>query len=110
MVQSRLDRAWILKETCRRWSDPIVAVLVLTTIMTMSTTMEQQQQQETNQDLEKWFSGNCPHLRILWHLVDIDNTAQYYPVNQLRNLGLDAVQTTHVLDGLLLLLSMSLEM
>ncbi|KAL7570325.1 hypothetical protein ACA910_017171 [Epithemia clementina (nom. ined.)] len=110
VVQSSLDRAWILEETCRRWSDPIVAVLVLT---------QTQAHDEVAQYLQEW-SLTCPQLRIVTHILprfsvndnnkdnqnpldsntnnkEQENDASNYPVNHLRNLGLDAVKTSHVL-------------
>ena len=100
VLQSTLDRAWILEETCRRWSDPIVAVLVLT---------HTQAQQEEVQHLQDW-RLTCPQIHIVTHVLPppprnvssnenhyAANDAEYYPVNHLRNLGLDAVQTSHVL-------------
>ena len=100
VLQSTLDRAWILEETCRRWSDPIVAALVLT---------HTQAQQEEVQHLQDW-RLTCPQIHIVTHVLPppprnvssnenhyAENDAEYYPVNHLRNLGLDAVQTSHVL-------------
>ena len=86
VVQSSTDRAWILKETCRRWSDPIVAVLV---------TSVEDRHDEGIAAMQA-LSEVCPHLRIIQHRSSNKDPANY-PVNQLRNLGLDAVKTSHVL-------------
>eukprot|EP00550_Attheya_septentrionalis_P011365 CAMPEP_0198303322 /NCGR_PEP_ID=MMETSP1449-20131203/56827_1 /TAXON_ID=420275 /ORGANISM="Attheya septentrionalis, Strain CCMP2084" /LENGTH=463 /DNA_ID=CAMNT_0044005809 /DNA_START=606 /DNA_END=1997 /DNA_ORIENTATION=- len=75
VVQASLDRLWILKETCRRWSDPIVVVVYL-------------EEHGVLPDVP------CPQLRFLSHP---SATGTHYPINVMRNIGLDAVTTSHIL-------------
>jgi hypothetical protein len=82
LIQCSVDRMWILKETCRRWTDPIVAVIHLT------------ENQKSNADAWKM---RCPQMRVVPYVADKDEKAWHYPVNRLRNLGLDVVQTSHVI-------------
>jgi hypothetical protein len=88
VVQTSMSRAWVLDETCKRWTDPIVAVIVLT---------EADSRTALSAYLDEWES-KCPHLRVITHEVEgKEENPDMYPVNRLRNLGLDQVETSHVL-------------
>jgi len=85
-----LDRLWVLHETCQRWKDPIVAVMAL-------------RWGESASDLTAAMSDNmitgdaCPNLTIVEYHMDQDQSApQNDPLNLLRNVGLDSVETSHV--------------
>ena len=87
VTQCSLNRIDLLVETCNRWEGPIVLVLYL-----------------ANENEEMAWAGKaslwgamCPQMRIIPHLAErIERDAGGYPVNKLRNIGLDAVQTSHV--------------
>lgn len=89
VVQSSFSRLWVLDETCIRWKDPIIAVVVLT------------DKESHHEDIAKSLMGwkiMCPQLKMIQHIVEPgEDTPEMYPVNHLRNLGLDAVETSHVL-------------
>jgi hypothetical protein len=85
VVQTSVNRLWILNETCTRWKDPIIAVVFVP--------HDQQQQQ---QEIELHVA--CPHVQIIEYLAnEQESSTDKYPVNRLRNIGLDAVSTSHVL-------------
>lgn len=90
VVQSSLDRIWVLEETCLRWSDPIVAVVAI---------RDQEPQREEIRNLTTAWSETCPQLSVIVYPLDpkTEDTPEQYPVNVLRNLGLDEVRTSHVL-------------
>jgi len=92
VLQTSLDRAWILLETCRhRWkTHPIVAILALLP------QQQQDQDQESLPLLRQNLTAYCPHLELLVHPLLL-KSPERYPVNELRNMGLQAVQTSHVL-------------
>lgn len=83
VVQASWDRLWVLRETCRRWRDPIVAVVG---------SSEASYRPEHN---ATYWNAMCPQLTLLIQRIDSDPAL--YPVNQLRNLALDAVTTSHIL-------------
>lgn len=98
VTQTSINRLWILKETCSRWKDPIVAVVFIP--MTdgdntgaggaATTTMED--------DETTTLSSSCPNLQIVHYLSTAEESlTSNYPVNRLRNVGLDRVNTSHVL-------------
>jgi hypothetical protein len=71
-----------LNETCARWKDPIVAVVFV----------------PQNAPKQRNLNIACPNVRILEYLAnEHESQPDHYPVNRLRNVGLDAVQTTHLL-------------
>lgn len=83
MIQCSLDRMWILKEACSRWKDPIVVVVYVSVL-------------EVPPTPEEW-QAVCPQMTVITYLAQDDDQAWGYPVNRLRNLGLDAIKTSHVL-------------
>lgn len=89
VMQSTAERLWILKRTCKRWTDPILVVVFWKAKDDMTT------------QLDSWSqNGACPQLTLIHHVMDstiVENDKEMYPVNRLRNLGLDAVETSHVL-------------
>jgi len=89
VIQCSLDRLWVVKETCQRWHDPIVVVVAL-------------RAQENSGQLLKLMSVemrmHCSNLRIIEHPLDSEQSKpQNDPLNHLRNVGYDAVQTSHAL-------------
>lgn len=88
VVQASFDRVWVLDETCRRWRDPIVAVVGLTVA---------EQSRELSSALAGW-EDKCPQLQLIFHKLDEEQARpENYPVNHLRNVALDAVETSHIL-------------
>jgi hypothetical protein len=89
VVQASLNRVWVLDETCARWKDPIVLVVVLTD--------EESHHEDTATSLMGW-KDKCPQLKLIKHTMQPgEDSPELYPVNHLRNIGLDAVDTSHVL-------------
>ena len=87
VLQSTPDRLWILKQSCQRWKDPIVLTVFL--LPGESFNAESVIPSET-----------CPQLTIITHKMDAslnEDGRELYPVNRLRNIGLDAVKTSHIL-------------
>lgn len=87
VTQSSLDRLWILEETCQRWHGPIVNVVPLPP--------EKWQDGSTSMALNA-FNEKCPQLKIIPHQLE-SSEPHDYPVNILRNVGLNAVESSHVL-------------
>jgi len=81
-------------EVCRKWADPIIVPYFRHRDDIVDHAMEEL--------IAEW-KGTCPHLLLI--AVDpqgegnsrIDNRANLYPRNLLRNIGLTAVRTSHVL-------------
>ena len=82
VVQCSLDRMFVLNETCARWKDPIVATVHVPTPTDMETL------------LGPW-RVSCPQMTILPFYLSQEEWK--YPVNEMRNVALDAVQTSHLL-------------
>jgi len=96
VIQCSLDRIWLLAETCNRWTDPIVLVVYLP-----SETANDSLQITTAIDSIANLMTNCLQMTVLPH-VHIDEKSQgkdisTYPVNVMRNKGLSAVKTSHIL-------------
>jgi hypothetical protein len=89
VTQLSTDRLWLAREICARWQDPIVMVVFFAS-------------QSTFTDLSVSFSTEmaaaCPHVDLVLVVDDSpSNHSTTYPINVFRNLGLDAVKTSHVL-------------
>ena len=80
VIQCSLDRMWILRETCHRWRDPIIVVVYCT---------------NKEPSFDEW-KALCPQLTVVPYVPKSTEKEWHYPVNQMRNLGLDFVQTSHV--------------
>lgn len=98
VVQTSIDRLWILQETCSRWStDPLVATVF---VPHSSSTPEDEENlllAELDTTAQKLLK-ECPNLTLVRYEADhIESLQGRYPVNRLRNVGLDLVQTSHVL-------------
>jgi len=88
VMQSTADRLWLLEETCKRWKDPIVLVVYI------------HNDEGKGDDNKPWldvfdWNEKCPQVTILPYFSSGSEEAWQYPVNKLRNIGLDALQTTH---------------
>jgi len=95
VIQCSLDRIWLLSETCLRWPDPIVLVVYLP-----SQTLRNPSDQSSAFDSIYNITSECPQMTVLPHVHGNDGKKgepSTYPVNAMRNKGLDAVKTSHVL-------------
>lgn len=95
VIQCSLDRIWLLSETCARWSDPIVLVVYLP-----SETVLDPSDRSNVIDSIAGIMAECPQMTVLPHVHGNDGSkgeSSTYPVNIMRNKGLDAVITSHVL-------------
>ncbi|CAB9530664.1 xylosyl- and glucuronyltransferase [Seminavis robusta] len=87
VLQSTMERLWILEKTCQRWKSPILLVLAVPSSL-----------EDDSSTTTAIIQAACPQLVIIRHALQGDeNDHDLYPVNRLRNLGLDQVQTSHVL-------------
>jgi hypothetical protein len=91
VTQTSTDRLWILKETCTRWKDPIVAVVFVPSDM-------KPDQKSALESFSAAVAVTCPHLQLIQYIGTAEESkTDHYPVNRLRNIGLDAVNTSHIL-------------
>ena len=110
VIQTSVNRLWIIKETCMRWLDPIIVVAYIPTSSSSSSLQDADRQVEQQLSVIDAFQStivkeHCPHVRIIRYMPDAHETGgsdaseqlKYYPVNRLRNVGLDHVQTSHVM-------------
>lgn len=87
VTQCTLNRVDLLLETCNRWKGPIILSLFLANAEEESAWSNRQSNWEEM----------CPQITILTHRATAgEHEAGSYPVNKLRNIGLDAVRTSHV--------------
>ncbi|CAJ1936185.1 unnamed protein product [Cylindrotheca closterium] len=81
VLQTSISRLWILNESCSRWKDPIIAVVFVPT--------DEKVPEATL---------HCSNVQLIFYEATEEESAKKaYPVNRLRNIGLDAVTTSHVL-------------
>lgn len=96
VIQCSLDRIWLLTETCNRWTGPIVLVVYLPSEMVKDSV-----QMTFAIDSIANLMTNCPQMTVLPHVHIDEKTAgngiSTYPVNVMRNRGLGAVKTSHIL-------------
>jgi hypothetical protein len=89
VLQSTPKRLGIVNHTCQRWKGPILLVLALT----------DQEQQKAADYMRITKRTRCPQLRVVVHVLNStlgDDGSEMFPVNRLRNIGLDHVQTSHI--------------
>lgn len=120
VLQGTLDRLPLIRLTCQRWNQaPIVMVVY------MKHDKDNDNDDDNDDDFISWsdlvwkYTSTCPHLTLIPYTPfsqtgepDVNNsnsnnnnsnndsksqTTSWYPINKLRNIGLDHVQTTHVL-------------
>jgi len=112
VVQTSIERFWILQETCgRRWrTDPIIVVVSMPYYDDYSTTAASTMQESKppekhsphhyrlNAELATW-KVQCPHLTVMEYELSEEETTNpsLYPINRLRNAGLERVRTSHIL-------------
>lgn len=90
VIQASVDRLWVLNETCRRWGDPIVAVVGLS--------VDEQSHNDARAAALAGWEDKCPQLKLIVHKLDEEQAKpEMYPVNRLRNIALESVETSHIL-------------
>jgi Glycosyl-transferase for dystroglycan len=94
LIQSSMDRLWILHETCQRWKSPIIVVVAIPD--------DQMSPSNSSAILQKHmiqWKQSCSQLKVILYHLDgtTESTPESYPVNTLRNVALDAVSTSHIL-------------
>lgn len=95
VIQCSMDRIWLLAETCARWPNPIVLVVYLPS----SSVSDDTDKANVVGSIAE-IMLNCPQMTVIPHVHnegDEQGDASTYPVNAMRNIGLDAVKTSHVL-------------
>ncbi|KAL7468443.1 hypothetical protein ACHAXS_008680 [Conticribra weissflogii] len=95
VIQCSMDRLWLLRETCTRWPDPIVLVVYIPYDTVKDLTVR-----SILLDPIADIMTNCLQMKVLLHIHGSDDDAadsSSYPVNVMRNQGLDAVSTSHIL-------------
>mmetsp|Transcript_29020 Transcript_29020/g.60763 ORF Transcript_29020/g.60763 Transcript_29020/m.60763 type:complete len:786 (+) Transcript_29020:350-2707(+) len=95
VIQCSMDRIWLLRETCTRWPDPIVLVVYIPHDTIKDITVR-----SILLDPIADIVTNCPQMKVLLHIHGSDDDpadSSSYPVNVMRNKGLDAVSTSHIL-------------
>ncbi|KAL3938286.1 MAG: hypothetical protein SGBAC_006768 [Bacillariaceae sp.] len=81
VLQTSISRLWILNESCSRWKDPIIGVVFVP-----------RDERVPEPKL------HCSNVQLIFYEATEEESAKKaYPVNRLRNIGLDAVTTSHVL-------------
>ena len=89
VIQTTHDRLQLLTETCERWPGPMVVIVYY-----------DDSEQTNKMNPSKQWSHSCPQSHFVsYHEKEVDGKKEnpYYPINKLRNLGLDHVTTSHVL-------------
>jgi hypothetical protein len=97
VIQCSMDRIWLLSETCARWSNPIVLVVYLP-----SSSVSSEAETSTVAESISQIMVRCPQMKVIPHVHinregEKGDDASSYPVNAMRNIGLDAVKTSHIL-------------
>eukprot|EP00956_Cyclotella_meneghiniana_P035108 scaffold111476_cov58-Cyclotella_meneghiniana.AAC.1 len=90
VIQCSMDRIWLLSQTCLRWSNPMVLVVCLP-----STSVSDDIKRSAVADSIAEIMVHCPQMTVIPHVHDESDST--YPVNTMRNIGLDAVATSHIL-------------
>ena len=88
VIQSTFDRIGLVMETCQRWtSSPIILVVYL------------KPNEETEMDsMSQDYADVCHNLKIIPYPSKSEKERnEEFPINKLRNRGLDHVETSHVL-------------
>jgi hypothetical protein len=85
ITQTDLSRIARLREICKRWKGPLVASVYLTDALFLDETLKE--------SLKKL----CTDLTIVSYKYPDNLEERWYPVNTLRNFGIDRVQTSHYL-------------
>ena len=87
-MNSTLDRLQLLLETCQRWTSQIITGFHVTA----------SELENSWSRISEEYTDQCSHLKLIPYVAisHVERT-QIYPINKLRNIGLDHVMTSHVL-------------
>eukprot|EP00750_Incisomonas_marina_P000542 INCI10413.1.p1 GENE.INCI10413.1~~INCI10413.1.p1 ORF type:complete len:394 (-),score=47.78 INCI10413.1:125-1306(-) len=97
VTQSSPERLWLMRETCVRWTGPIVLVVFERSEEALSTgahlliPMPDGSTAAVGEDV-------CPQAHVIQYFpgdYGEDPMTSSFPVNRLRNIGIDAVKTSH---------------
>jgi len=97
VTQCDISRTWILEETCRRWNGPIVVVLYVSNEERQNTAFAHDETGSIS------VSPTCKHATIITYFETAPEkvvngvNVEKYPINKMRNIGIDAVYTSHFL-------------
>lgn len=97
--QSSVERLWLMRETCMRWKGPIILVIYVRTLNDLSSG-EYLKIPKPDGNLGILGEDICPNVHVISYCPTMegeDANSNEYPVNRLRNIGLKAVRTTHML-------------
>ena len=101
VIQTSLTRLWILNETCQRWKDPIIAVAFVKQHDIGNGSLEESKERALQQStlMMTQIISSCPNVNLIQYIATKEESTvtKSYPVNKLRNIGLDAVTTSHIL-------------
>ncbi len=87
VTQTDLSRIARLREICKRWKGPLVASVFL----------PKAHPQVLDEKLKSSFAKLCEDLTIVSYTYPDDTLERWYPINKLRNLGIQLVNTSHYL-------------
>ena len=87
VTQLDAQRLWLATEICSRWTDPLVLLVYFANEEAFA---------EISATFQKGIATTCPHATSLF-VVNDSFEPTLYPINLLRNLALEAAQTSHVL-------------
>jgi hypothetical protein len=82
VTQTDLSRIARLREICKRWKGPLVASVFLTDALFLDKTLKES------------LMKHCTDMTIVSYKYP-GNLERWYPVNKMRNLGIERVQTSH---------------
>eukprot|EP00977_Amphora_coffeiformis_P011396 scaffold2760_cov167-Amphora_coffeaeformis.AAC.10 len=89
-----VERLWMAKHICARWKDPIVMIMYFA---------DENEYSNAAESFGQEMKMECSHVNLLFFVDDSSPGKKKapYPINLLRNLALEEVQTSHVLltDG-----------
>jgi hypothetical protein len=87
-TQLSTHRLWLAKEICTRWTQTPIVMLVYFPNEVIFANISEPFREE--------IEAACPQVNLLYAVND-DANQTLYPINLLRNLALEAAQTSHVL-------------
>lgn len=88
VTQTTLDRLQLLLQICERWKSPIITVVYVT----------RDERENMWAEVSDRYNNQCPHLQMIPYVAKSElQRSHAYPINTMRNIALDHVQTSHVL-------------
>jgi len=90
ITQTSVDRIWMVEHICTRWQGPFVVVVYIGTDNSIKTIVDHIDGLSSN-------LGTYQYACATLHLVPSVSNDEQYPINKLRNIGINNVQTSHFL-------------